>query len=543
MNYLRKIKRVILISCETCLRNKVLENFKRTKHVRSFLLILPFIAISCQTAKENSPMPNIVMFFVDDMGWQDTSVPFWDQSTDFNRIYQTPNMERLAQKGVKFTNAYATPVCSPTRVSLMTGMNAARHRVTNWTLQPDKLQPMELNHPTLDFPDWNYNGIGLDAATPNAAHAKPLPQLLSEKGYYTIHAGKAHFGAIGYPSSNPLNLGFQVNIAGHAAGAPESYLGRENFGNGKKGKEVWAVPGLGKYHGQDLFLTEVLSKEVRIAMNEPVANKQPFFLYFALYGIHTPLMANDRYIEAYRNKGMEEPEARYASMIESMDAALGEVMEYLEAQQLEDNTIILFMSDNGGLSAVARGGEKHTHNLPLKSGKGSIYEGGIRVPMLAYWPGKTFPATVNSTPLIIEDFFPSILEMANVDSGEIPQTLDGTSFVPLLKNHSLKSEERPLYWHYPNAWGPSGPGIGSYSAIREGPWKLIYFHENQNLELYHLPSDIGEQKNLVKKNTEETLRLAKTLTAHLIKVEAQMPKLKETGQQVPWPLDVLNKSL
>ncbi len=147
MNYLRKIKRVILISCETCLRNKVLENFKRTKHVRSFLLLLPFIAISCQTAKENSPMPNIVMFFVDDMGWQDTSVPFWDQSTDFNRIYQTPNMERLAQKGVKFTNAYATPVCSPTRVSLMTGMNAARHRVTNWTLQPDKLQPMELTIP------------------------------------------------------------------------------------------------------------------------------------------------------------------------------------------------------------------------------------------------------------------------------------------------------------------------------------------------------------------------------------------------------------
>lgn len=511
----------------------------RMRQIPTLFVILSLFLIGCQLEKQQTSPPNIVLFFVDDMGWQDTSVPFWDQPTNFNKTYKTPNMERLAKKGVKFTNAYATPVCSPTRVSLMTGMNAARHRVTNWTLQPDKLQPMELNHPTLAFPDWNYNGIGLEAATPNAAYAKPLPQLLSEKGYFTLHAGKAHFGAIGYPSSNPINLGFQVNIAGHAAGAPESYLGRENFGNGKKGKEVWVVPGLEKYHGEDLFLTEVLSKEVRTALDEPVAKKQPFFLYFALYGIHTPLMANDRYIKPYREKGMEEPEARYASMIESMDTALGEVLDYLKANQLEDNTIILFMSDNGGLSAVARGGEKHTHNFPLKSGKGSIYEGGIRVPMLAYWPGKTAPASENSTPLIIEDFFPSILEMADVDSAELPQTLDGMSFVSLLEDHNNKVEERPLYWHYPNAWGPSGPGIGSYSAVREGPWKLIYFHEDQRLELYHLPSDIGEENNLAKENKERTFKLAQTLTEHLIKVDAQMPKFKATGEQVPWPVAVL----
>ena len=201
------------------------------------LLLFGLLCTGCaKVNKTDSQPPNIVLFFVDDMGWQDTSVPFWDELTDFNKIYKTPHMERLAKKGVKFTNAYATPVCSPTRVSLMTGMNAARHRVTNWTLKPDQKQPMELNHPSLEFPDWNYNGIGLDPFTPNTAFAKPLPQLLSDNGYYTIHAGKAHFGAIGYPSSNPLNLGFKVNIAGHAAGAPESYLGRENFGNGKEGK-------------------------------------------------------------------------------------------------------------------------------------------------------------------------------------------------------------------------------------------------------------------------------------------------------------------
>tara|TARA_B110001452_G_scaffold239637_1_gene220777 strand:+ start:972 stop:2513 length:1542 start_codon:yes stop_codon:yes gene_type:complete len=506
-----------------------------------FLLLFGLLCMGCvEVNKTDSQPPNILLFFVDDMGWQDTSVPFWDELTDFNKIYKTPHMERLAKKGVKFTNAYATPVCSPTRVSLMTGMNAARHRVTNWTLKPDQKQPMELNHPSLEFPDWNYNGIGLDPSTPNTAFAKPLPQLLSDNGYYTIHAGKAHFGAIGYPSSNPLNLGFKVNIAGHAAGAPESYLGRENFGNGKIGKEVWAVPGLEKYHGQDLFLTEALTQEVLTALDKPILEKQPFFIYFALYGLHTPLMANDRLVEPYRKMGLEEPEARYASMIESMDEALGNVLNYLEENDQEDNTVILFMSDNGGLSAVARGGEKHTHNLPLKSGKGSIYEGGIRVPMLAYWPGKTQEETVNSTPLIIEDFFSTILEIAQIEAGEIPQTVDGKSFVSLLRNVTTEFTDRPLFWHYPNEWGPEGPGIGSYSAVRQGDWKLIYFHTNQTLELYNLKNDIEENQNLVATNFEAVKSLADTLTNYLKSVNAQLPVDKMTNEIVLWPNQLLD---
>jgi len=506
---------------------------------KSFILVIlvSFFFTGCAVKNEKQQPPNVVLFFVDDMGWQDTSVPFWDRLTQFNKTYKTPNMERLAQKGIKFTNAYATPVCSPTRVSLMTGMNAARHRVTNWTLNPDKMQPMELNHPLLEFPQWNFNGIGLDSKTPHAVHADPLPKLLRENGYYNIHAGKAHFGAIGYPSSNPLNLGFDVNIAGHAAGAPESYLGSENFGNGKAGKEVWAVPGLEKYHGQDIFLTEALTKEVLTALEKPVNQNQPFFLYFALYGIHAPLMANDRFITPYREMGLEEPEAKYASMIESMDDALGKVMDYLEENQLENNTIILFMSDNGGLSASARGGEKHTHNLPLKSGKGSIYEGGIRVPMLAYWPGKTPTQYTESSPLIIEDFFPSILEMTQTKVKKTVQTVDGKSFVPLLKGEG--QDRGSLFWHYPNSWGPTGPGIGSYSAIRNGDWKLIYFHENQKIELYHLPSDIGEQKNLANENPDKTLDLAEKLSTHLKEVGAQMPVYKKTQKPVPLPLNIL----
>lgn len=504
------------------------------------ILFIMCVLLGCQSQKAAPQPPNIILFFVDDMGWQDTSVPFWNQTTNFNETYKTPNMERLAKKGVKFTNAYATPVCSPSRVSLMTGMNAARHRVTNWTLKPDEKQPMEINHPTLEFPDWNYNGLATDSLIPNAAYSKPLPELLSDNGYYTIHAGKAHFGAIGYPSSDPINLGFDVNIAGHAAGAPGSYLGQENFGNGKTGREIWAVPGLAPYHGQNIFLTEALSKEVRIALDKPVLNQQPFFLYFAPYGIHTPLMPNERFISAYRKKGMEEPEARYASMIESIDDALGEILNYLETNQLEDNTVILFMSDNGGLSAVARGGKKNSHNAPLKSGKGSIYEGGIRVPMLGYWPGHTKEASVNETPLIIEDFFPSILEIAKVNFDKIPQTVDGKSFVPLLQENTLDFNPRPLFWHYPNEWGPSGPGIGSFSAVREGAWKLIYFHQDQNLELYYLPDDLGEQNNIADQNPKQTQALAQLLTEYLIKVKAQMPKYKTSGQQIPWPSVAVN---
>ena len=165
-----------------------------------FFLIFILGCISCQFNRTNK-QPNIILFFVDDLGWQDTSVPFWDKVTPLNEKYKTPNMERLQAKGVKFTNAYSTPVCSPTRVSLITGMNAARHRVTNWTIYPDKKQPMELNHPTLDFPKWNFNGVTTDQEVEQAAYATPLAQLLKDNGYYTIHAGKAHFGALGYSSS------------------------------------------------------------------------------------------------------------------------------------------------------------------------------------------------------------------------------------------------------------------------------------------------------------------------------------------------------
>ncbi|WP_149304079.1 sulfatase [Pareuzebyella sediminis] len=505
---------------------------------RSFvvvLLILPYL-ISCEPDEIVEVPPNIIVFLVDDMGWQDTSVPFWTKRTAFNDRYHTPNMERLAREGMKFTQAYATPVCSPTRVSLMTGMNTARHRVTNWTLRRDSLQPMEKNHDSLIFPLWNVNGMSPVSGDSLAVHAMPLAQALNDIGYYTVHTGKAHLGARGTAGENPLNLGFDVNIAGHAAGAPESYLGTENFGNGKPGKEIWAVPGLKKYHGKDIFLTEALTQEAIEALDTVLTTKKPFFLYLAHYAVHTPIMGDERFLAKYLEKGLDSTEAKYASMVEGMDKSLGDIMDYLTEKNLADNTVILFMSDNGGLSAHGRGGEPHTHNKPLSSGKGSMREGGIREPMLVKWPDKVEPGSVSDYQIIIEDFYPTILEIAGIDSLKTIQKIDGESFLSVLTGEQEYQGVRPLFWHYPNEWGPDGPGIGAASTIRKGDWKLIYYHASRKMELFNLKDDIGETSNLFKDHPEKAKELAEDLTQHLIDVNAQMPKDKHTGEQIEFPI-------
>ncbi|MEM7657231.1 MAG: sulfatase [Bacteroidota bacterium] len=492
---------------------------------------------SCQTSPDpQAPTrPNIVLFLVDDMGWQDTSVPFWEQETPFNRRYRTPNMERLAAQGMKFTQAYATPVCSPTRISLMTGMNAARHRVTNWTLRKDAKQWAEQNHPNLEFPLWNVNGLCPDPGLAQSVHADALPKLLQQAGYHTIHVGKAHFGAIGTPAADPIHIGFDVNIAGHAAGGPGGYHGSTNFSaQWRGGDSIWDIPGLEKYHGQDIFLTEALTLETLSAL-DTVAAEQPFFLYLSHYAVHAPIEQDDRFVQAYLDQGIDSVEARYAALVEGMDKSLGDVMDYLDVKGLAEETIILFMSDNGGLSAVARGGEPHTHNLPLSSGKGSIHEGGIRVPMLVKWPGVVAAASVQPHPLIIEDFFPSILEMAGVADYQTVQPIDGQSFLPLLQAKAPENPDRAFFWHYPNHWGPTGPGIGSYSAVRQGEWKLIYYHVDQSFELFHLAEDLGETTNLIDQQPQIAQRLAKVLADFLRSVDAQMPVRKDTQEEVPLP--------
>ena len=494
-----------------------------------------FLFFGCEVAEEE-PL-NLVVFIVDDMGWQDTSVPFWEESTPFNHLYRTPNMERLAAAGRIFTQAYATSVCSPSRTSLMTGMNAARHRVTNWTLRRDT--PPDAQDTILTLPEWNYNGLQPVDSIPNGLYATTLPQILQANGYHTIHAGKAHWGAMNTPGSDPVKLGFEVNIAGHAAGGLGSHLGEKNFGNAEPGAHSlpWGVPGMEVYHGDSINLGEALTIEALEALDERPKDR-PFYLYLSHYLVHVPMEPAHRFYQRYRDLGLEEPEARYASMLEEMDASLGQVLDYLEEHNLEKNTAIVFVSDNGGLAASSRAGTLHTQNAPLNSGKGSAYEGGIRVPFIIKWPGKVEPNSSASTPIVIEDLFPTLLEMAKVTEYETIQTVDGWSLVGLFQDRN-QLPERDLFWHYPNRWGARGPGIGPSSTIRSGDWKLIHRHDMGRLELYNLRDDIGEQNDLSAQNPEKVLELAEKLTTHLKATKADRPSVKATGMPVPYPIELL----
>ncbi len=484
----------------------------------------------------NRKRPNIVLFLVDDMGWQDTSVPFGSTTTELNRTYRTPNMAALAKIGMKFSNAYACCVCSPTRVSLMTGLNASRHRVTNWTLR--KNGSNDQRHPQLDFPKWNVNGISPVPGIKQTVYAKALPAFLQDAGYRTIHVGKAHFGALETPGADPVNIGFDVNIGGHAAGGPGSFLGKQNFSAAwRSADRVWDVPHLEAYHGKDVFLTEALTQEANREMDEAVREGDPFFLYLSHYAVHVPFAKDPRYYQSYLDSGMDPKEAMYAAMIEGMDKSLGDILANVTKNGQQKNTIILFVSDNGGLSAQGRGGKPHTHNRPLSSGKGSAHEGGIRVPMIGYWPGVTPRHSLCSQPVIIEDFFPTILELAGIENPiQIGGKLDGLSFTSLLQGHDdERRKQRPLIWHFPNHWGPAGPGIGPSSSVRQGPWKLIYYYAQRKFELFNLAEDQREVHNLAKEFPTIKRKLATTLQDYLKQANAQFPSDKTTGELLSIP--------
>ena len=482
---------------------------------------------------------NIIVFMVDDMGWMDTSVPFGDSTYPLNKRYHTPNMERLANEGVKFTNAYATPVCTPSRSSMLSGMNAAHHRITNWT-SPKKNNNTDQGDEQFAPAPWMINGLSPQPGIESTAYATPFPQLLKDAGYFTVHVGKAHWGAAGTPGASPYNMGFVVNISGHAAGHPQSYLATENYGNLPGKSSPQAVPDLEEYFGTDTFLTEALTLEALKALETPIRSRQPFFLNMAHYAVHDPIQADSRFVQNYLDAGLNPIEARYASLLEGMDKSLGDIMDFLKKKGVEKNTVVIFMSDNGGLSTVPpRGGEQNTHNLPLKAGKGSIYEGGIREPMLVKWPGVTKPGSVARQYLIIEDFFPTILEMAGVKKYKTVQQVDGKSFVPLLKNPALKDENRTLVWHFPNKWQPKDNlGINYRSAIRQGNWKLVYNMRDGSRELYNLKTDIGEMNNLAAKFPEKVKSLSSLLSQQLRKWNSPMPVVKSTGKSVSMPDEI-----
>lgn len=497
-------------------------------------LVLGLILLGLNSAKSQEKKKNIIVFLVDDMGWQDTSVPFWEKRTPLNDLYRTPNMERLAKRGMKFSNAYSNPVCTPTRVSLVTGMNEARHRITNWT-NVKKDTPTDHPDSLLSPPNWNHNGLSTAPGISNSVVATPLPMLLKQAGYFNIHCGKAHFSPYGTPASNPINIGFDVNIAGSAAGHPGSFLAKDSY-RANPNDTLWAVRGLDKYIVQGLNLTEALTREAIATLEANKSNGKPFFLHMSHYAVHVPLSKDDRFYQYYIDKGLSDTEARYAALVEGMDKSLGDLMDYLDQEGIADDTYILFLSDNGGLSlAPPRGGTAHSQNLPLRQGKGSLYEGGIRVPMLFAGPGIT-PASTNKQYVGIDDIFPTLMELAGQKKYKTIQTVDGKSMVPFLKDANKMDSEKVLLWHYPNNWtNVNLKGISWGTALRKGNWKLIYFHKYKTLELYDLSNDIGEEQDLASQYPEKVKELADLMTKELKSKNALMPSFKKDGKQIPWP--------
>lgn len=477
---------------------------------------------------------------VDDMGRQDTSVPFTNDTTDYNRMFLTPNMERLAASGVKFTQAYACAISSPSRCSLFTGANAARHGVTNWTLHRDRTT--DGDNDSIAVGNWNFNGAQRVGGINNTFVGPSFVQELKDAGYHTMHVGKLHLGAFDTPGENPHHWGFETNVAGSAIGGIATYLSERRYGHDKDGKPTsdFALEGLDEYWDTGIFATEALTREALKQLDKAKLYGQPWFLYMAHYAVHIPIDRDPRFYQKHLDRGLTSLDAAYASLVEGMDKSLGDILDWVDENGEADNTIVIFMSDNGGLAANPgwRSGEVHTQNAPLRSGKGSLYEGGIREPLIVRWPGRTTAGDVVGEYVMIEDFYPTITEMAGINpdsSTHYGHTIDGRSFVPLIDRTGDPSANRALVWNYPNIWGLEGPGIDLNTAIRKGRWKLIYNYATGEKELYDIDADMGETNNLAAARPDVVSALSSELGEYLRSVGAARPSLKSTGAPLPWP--------
>ncbi len=495
------------------------------------LLILGMLSWDVAQAKEQS-LPNIVIFLVDDMGVMDTSVPFLTDAAGapkrypLNDYYQTPNMERLAAQGIRFNNFYAMSVCSPTRVSIMTGHHAARHRVTNW------INPQVNNSGPLGPPDWNWSGLKKSSLT--------LPKLLRERGYTTIHVGKGHFGAEGYEGANPLNIGFDVNLAGGAFGAPGSYYGQENYGHGGP-RPHHAVPHLEKYHGSNTFLTDALTIETKALLETAVTADKPFFLYMAHYAVHAPFDSDPRFAGKYAASGKSSQAQAFATLVEGMDHSLGELMDHLKRLNVAENTLIFFLGDNGSDAPLG-----HQHEVacaaPLRGRKGSHYEGGARVPFIVAWGEISadsklqqqlrIPIDVIQTQIAsVCDLFPTITSIAGTQAPDT-YTIDGRSLQRLLTGASDNEHSTRFLIHYPHA-----PHRTDYwTSLREGDWKVVYhYHPGEasgysHYQLFNLKEDPFEQKDLSRTHQSELRRMMDLLILELDQFDAAYPLDSEAKQ-------------
>ncbi len=428
-----------------------------------------------------STRPNIVVFLIDDLGWGDLGCYG-------NTFHETSQIDQLAREGMKFTNAYAAaPVCSPSRAAILTGKTPARLHLTQWIPGTKYPHKRLLGPPT---------PLHLDGTTPT------LAELLKSADYQAAAIGKWHLGGEGYL---PEDFGFDENVAGDNHGSPPSYFGPFHFHN------------LNGYTVHD-YLTDVL-REKTDAFVRDASRRGPFFLYMAEYSVHLPLQAKLAMIEKYRRKngGKDEPDPVYAAMIESTDMALGSLRTALRRAGVADNTIILLTSDNGGVGFQGRNLHRIANNGGLRAGKGFLFEGGIREPLIIHWPGTIRPGSTCDHPVIGADLVPTIAHLTH--AGDAPLPCDGIDIGGLL--HGEKTVQRDaLYWHYPHYSDQGGRPSG---AIREGDWKLIEFFEDMHVELYNLVLDPGETYDFSSSFAERAEDLRRKLHTWRERVAAAMP--------------------
>jgi len=454
------------------------------KHGLIFLVFVPLLA-AAQGDAADPQRPNVILFLIDDMGWTDLGCFGSD-------LYQTPQIDRLAAGGIRFTQAYsACTVCSPTRAAVLTGKYPARLHLTDWI--PGHVSPKA----KLQIPDWT---MQLEHSETTVAEA------LQKAGYATASIGKWHLCNPRHPGDHlPKSHGFDVNIGGTQWGQPGSYF--FPYGKGKRGVEP--LPPGGK-PGE--YLADRLTDEALAFID--AHREEPFFIYFPHYNVHTPLQGKPEYVESYKKRarpGLRHQNATYAAMVQSVDDSVGRVLAHLEKLGIRERTLIIFTSDNGGLRPEA------TSNAPLRAGKGSAYEGGVRVPLIIDWPAVAKPGSECRDPVMSIDFLPTILEAAGAKQ---ETAVDGVSLMTLLRDPTDKLSREALYWHYPH-YHPGG--ATPYGAIRQGDFRLVEFYEDMHVELYNLRDDIGEQHDLAATMPERAAQLRDHLHAWRAKVGAQMP--------------------
>jgi arylsulfatase A-like enzyme len=473
---------------------------KVTKLCEPLRLYILCVLIIAAPALDAAKQTNFLFFLVDDMGWADIGA-------NGSTFHETPNIDQLARSGMRFTHGYAAgSVCSPTRASIMTGRHPVRVDITDWI-------PGQPNRPTnpLLHPD-DRRHLPLEEVT--------IAEVLKEHGYQTFFAGKWHLGDKGHW---PTDQGFDMNIGGHQRGSPPGGY-----------YAPWTNPTLKAKHKGE-YLTERLTEESLKFLKERDQTK-PFLLYLSYYNIHTPIQAYNKHIDHYQSKAAKafegktptEPEhdgtnrlrqdnSALASMVAAVDDSVGALLSKLTELKLDKNTVVIFFSDNGGLSTLQRGRSGPGCNLPLRAGKGWLYEGGVREPTIIRAPEVTQPNSVSHKPMVSMDFFPTMLDLAGLPLR--PKLhIDGQSLIPQLKGNEYGM--RTFYWHYPHyhgsAWKPG-------ASIREGDWKLIEFYHYDKFELYNLANDPSERNNLAKANPAEVKRLRAKLAAWQKRMKAKMP--------------------